>query len=164
MVCPGSIAESNTRNAIGTFLELALFQSDIFPVVDNTAVVRGDAYAGFAGTQDTDVLEPDVFERAYGLRAELESVAPACEKAVSDGYVLAGSSFAEGQIAAEFNRIVTAGRVAVFIPHGVDMAVNDQNVFALGQVEPVPAGFDGYVVDKHIFAETSRQAELPSQL
>jgi len=52
--------------------------------------------------------------------------------------------------------------VAVFIPHGVDMAVNDQNVFTLRQVEPVPAGFDGYVVDKHIFATCSQDGVVTS--
>ena len=75
------------------FLETALVSFS--RVVELVAVVVGrDAYTGFAGTQDPDVLEMDVFERSDGLRAELESVALACEKAVSDGYVFAGSSFA----------------------------------------------------------------------
>ena len=41
-----------------------LFHSNVFVVepVDDTAVIRGDAYAGFTGTYDSDVLEPDVFE------------------------------------------------------------------------------------------------------
>ena len=34
MVYPGGIAESNTRNAIIAFLEVALLESDILPVVD----------------------------------------------------------------------------------------------------------------------------------
>ncbi len=33
--CPGDIAVSNARNAVCTFFEVALFESDIFPVVDD---------------------------------------------------------------------------------------------------------------------------------
>lgn len=60
MVCPGGIAESNTRKAISTFPEFALFESNIFPVVDNKCgpvVVLLESEAAVKKTNIPDMTE-----------------------------------------------------------------------------------------------------------
>ena len=60
MVCLNGVAESYTRNAISTFLEVALFESDIFPVVDNQCGPVVVLLEPEAAVKKTDI--PDVAE------------------------------------------------------------------------------------------------------
>ena len=60
MVCPGEIAESNTRNAISAFLKVALFESDIFHIVDKKCRPVVVLLESEAAVKKTDV--PDVAE------------------------------------------------------------------------------------------------------
>ena len=79
-----------------------------------------------------DVLEPDVSRRRCCFRTELKRATPACEVAVPHGYVFVRPGLVERAIAAKFDRVAAAGRVPVFVAHGVDVTVGDFDGIATG--------------------------------